>query len=71
MVYGGAEINQPGYQGLAEALAVPETDVRVFGKPVAGPRRRMAVAVATADNVDIARERATEAAAKVKVVELG
>lgn len=71
VVYGGAEINQPGYQGLAEALAVPETDVRVFGKPVAGPRRRMAVAVATADNVDIARERATEAAAKVKVVELG
>ena len=71
VVYGGADIEQPGYEGLAEAMAIPETDVRIFGKPVAGPRRRMGVAVSTADTVDAARERAAEAASKVKVVELG
>lgn len=71
VVYGGADIEQPGYTGLAEAMAIPETDIRIFGKPVAGPRRRMGVAVSTADSVEAARERASEAAAKIKVVELG
>lgn len=71
VVYGGADIEQPGYTGLTEAMAIPETDIRIFGKPVADPRRRMGVAVSTADSVDAARERASEAASKIKVVELG
>ena len=71
VVYGGADIEQPGYTGLAEAMAIPETDIRIFGKPFAGPRRRMGVAVSTAGSVDAARERASEAASKIKVVELG
>lgn len=70
VVYGGDDIEQPGYQGLAEAMSVPETDLRIFGKPNAGPRRRMAVAISTAETVDVARERAGEAASKVKVVDL-
>lgn len=36
----------PVYTGLAEALAEPETDVRIFGKPVTRVYRRMGVALA-------------------------
>ena len=55
----------PRVQGVAEALAVPGTDLRVFGKPEARPGRRMAVAVASADRGAAARERARAAAAAV------
>lgn len=58
-------------EGLAEALSVPGAealDVRVFGKPVTRPRRRMAVALARADSTDAARRIAAEAAAHVAIV---
>ncbi len=57
-----------GFEGVARALAVPETDVRLFGKPSASEFRRMGVAVATAEDVKVARERAREAASRVTVV---
>jgi phosphoribosylglycinamide formyltransferase 2 len=47
---------------------VPGSDIRLFGKPESFQRRRMGVALATADDVDTARARALEAAAKVKPV---
>lgn len=56
------------YEGVAEALAVPSSDLRIFGKPVAHVGRRMGVAVATADDVETARERARTAAGAVRVV---
>lgn len=56
------------YEGVAEALAVPGSDVRIFGKPVAHAGRRMGVAVAAGDDVDTARERARAAAGAVRVV---
>ena len=56
------------YEGVAEALAVPGSDVRIFGKPVAHAGRRMGVAVAAADDVETARERARAAAEAVRVV---
>ncbi|MDU0347291.1 formate-dependent phosphoribosylglycinamide formyltransferase [Actinomyces sp. MRS3W] len=63
--------SEPGagviYQGVAEALAVPGSDVRLFGKPEAHPGRRMGVAVAAADDVETARSRAREAAARITV----
>ncbi|MFP5021377.1 formate-dependent phosphoribosylglycinamide formyltransferase [Pseudonocardia phyllosphaerae] len=68
VVYGGADLTAPAYEGVAEALAVPETDLRLFGKPTAGARRRMGVAVAGAGDVGTARARATEAAGHVRVV---
>ena len=68
VVYGGVEGTDMMYTGVAQALAVPETDVRIFGKPESHVRRRMAVAVSTAENCDAARERATTAAAHIKVV---
>ncbi len=68
VIYGGLDAKGPAYDGLAEALRVPQTDIRLFGKPQAFARRRMGVALATADSVAAARERATRAAALVKPV---
>ena len=65
VIYGGVEAGAMKFPGVAEALAVPETDIRLFGKPESFAKRRMGVVVATADTVDQARERANTAAAKV------
>ena len=55
------------YEGLADALAEPGTDIRIFGKPTSRPYRRMGVALATAGDTDEARRKAREAAAKVRI----
>jgi len=57
----------PAYEGVGTAMAEPETAVRLFGKPEAYAGRRMGVAVATADDVETARDRATAAASAVRV----
>jgi phosphoribosylglycinamide formyltransferase 2 len=58
-------------QGLADALALgsdeAEVDVRIFGKPVTRPYRRMAVALATGETTDAARELAKAAADRVTI----
>jgi phosphoribosylglycinamide formyltransferase 2 len=53
------------FDGVAQALAVPGSDLRLFGKPDAYRKRRMGVALATADTVAEARERAAECAQRV------
>jgi phosphoribosylglycinamide formyltransferase 2 len=57
--------------GVADALALgragAEVDVRIFGKPVTRPYRRMAVALATGGDTDAARALAAEAAGKVTI----
>ncbi|GIP38355.1 phosphoribosylglycinamide formyltransferase 2 [Paenibacillus sp. J31TS4] len=53
--------------GLEQALALPHTQVRVFGKPETKPGRRMAVALSTADTVEEARRLAAEAAAALRI----
>ncbi|MHA2789912.1 formate-dependent phosphoribosylglycinamide formyltransferase [Corynebacterium sp. S7] len=55
------------YTGVAEALAVPETDVRFFGKPTGYPGRRMGVVTSTAETIDEAKARAKEATAQITV----
>lgn len=67
----GTESGVPSYAGLAVALDVPTAQVRVFGKPTSHPGRRLAVALAQADTVELARERARTAAAAVKVTVTG
>ena len=52
------ELNEYTISGLGEALAVPNTQVRVFGKPVTKVGRRVAVALSSADTVEKARENA-------------
>lgn len=54
--------------GLDEALGLPRTQVRVFGKPLSKEGRRMAVALSSADDVETARSRAKQAASLLKVV---
>ena len=68
VIYGGVEARGIAFEGVAEALAVPGSDLRLFGKPESFVRRRMGVAVAAADSVELARERAGEAAGKVRPV---
>jgi phosphoribosylglycinamide formyltransferase 2 len=68
VIYGGMEAQGIAFEGVAEALAVPGADLRLFGKPEAYERRRMGVALARAADVDEARARAREAAGKVTPV---
>ena len=55
------------YSGLAEALAEPGTDIRIFAKPSSRPYRRMGVALATAGTTDEARAKAQAAAHRVHI----
>jgi len=68
VIYGQHDAKAIAFEGVADALRVPGSDIRLFGKPESFERRRMGVALAVADNVDLARQRAKEAAAKVKPV---
>jgi phosphoribosylglycinamide formyltransferase 2 len=68
VIYGGMEEKGIAFEGVADALTVPESDLRLFGKPESFKKRRMGVAVATADNTDDARARAKLAASRVKPV---
>ncbi|STC68906.1 phosphoribosylglycinamide formyltransferase [Corynebacterium pilosum] len=49
------------YRGVADALEIPETNVRFFGKPTGYRGRRMGIVVSTADTIEQARERAEAA----------
>ncbi|MDI6624946.1 MAG: formate-dependent phosphoribosylglycinamide formyltransferase [Brevundimonas sp.] len=68
VIYGGMDATGVAFEGVAEALAVPTADLRLFGKPESYERRRMGVATARGATVEEARERAREAASKVKPV---
>ncbi|MDA8455506.1 formate-dependent phosphoribosylglycinamide formyltransferase [Acidovorax sp. GBBC 3334] len=66
VIYGGMEAQGIAFDGVDEALRVPGTDLRLFGKPESFAKRRMGVAVAFAGSVEVARERAKLAASKVR-----
>lgn len=68
VIYGGMEAQGIAFAGIAEALAVPRSDLRLFGKPESFTKRRMGVAVANGVDTDEARSRAKLAAGKVKPV---
>jgi phosphoribosylglycinamide formyltransferase 2 len=68
VIYGGMEAKGIAFEGVAEALAVPGIDLRLFGKPEAFKKRRMGVALARADSIDVARANAKKAASLVKPV---
>ncbi len=66
VIYGGVDSKNLSFEGVEKALAVPESDIRLFGKPESFERRRMGVALATGKDVDEARARATLASSLVK-----
>jgi phosphoribosylglycinamide formyltransferase 2 len=70
VIYGGLDEAGIGFEGVTEALAVPDSDLRLFGKPESFTKRRMGVALATGRNTDEARERAKLAASKVRPVSI-
>ncbi len=68
VIYGQLEEKGIVFSGVDEALRVPQSDLRLFGKPESFARRRMGVALANGRDTDQARERAKLAAGKVKPV---
>ena len=66
VIYGGVEAQGIAFDGVDEALRVPGTDLRLFGKPESFVKRRMGVALARATDTDTARANAKLAASKVK-----
>lgn len=66
VIYGQHETQNLVFDGVDAALAVPSSDIRLFGKPESFVKRRMGVALATGKDVTEARERAKLAASLVK-----
>jgi phosphoribosylglycinamide formyltransferase 2 len=66
VIYGGVEAAGVVFDGVAEALAVPNSDLRLFGKPESFTKRRMGVALVHDADVEVARRQAKLAAGKVK-----
>lgn len=68
VIYGGLEEKGIAFEGVEKALAIPGTDLRLFGKPESFERRRMGVALARASDTDEARRIAKQAADAVTPV---
>lgn len=70
VIYGQMEEKGISFLGVDEAMRVPESDIRLFGKPEAFKKRRMGVALANGKDTDEARTRAKLAASKVVPVKI-
>jgi phosphoribosylglycinamide formyltransferase 2 len=68
VIYGQHDAKAIAFEGVQQALGIPGTDIRLFGKPESFARRRMGVALARATDADTARKLARDAAALVKPV---
>ena len=68
VIYGAMNATGIAFENIDKALQVPQTDLRLFGKPEAFERRRMGVALAYAEDIEAARRHAKQAAALVKPV---
>lgn len=66
VIYGGVDAQVVAFEGVDAALAVPESDLRLFGKPQSFKKRRMGVALARGADIAEARARAKQAAAAVR-----
>ena len=66
VIYGGVDSAAIVFDGVDEALRVPHSELRLFGKPESFVKRRLGVALARAADVDAARSNAKLAASKVK-----
>lgn len=66
VIYGGVDASGIAFDGVDEALRVPNSDIRLFGKPESFVKRRMGVALVHDADVETARTQAKLAASKVK-----
>lgn len=69
VIYGKLEQLAIAYSGIEKAMQVPNSDIRLFGKPESFPRRRMGITLATGNDTDEARSRAKQAASLVIPIE--
>ncbi|HUW99022.1 MAG TPA: hypothetical protein VMV40_09325 [Acidiferrobacter sp.] len=69
VIYGGRDAAGVRFAKVAEALRIPGTKLRLFGKPESFVRRRMGVALAIGPDLDTARRCARECAGRVEVLE--
>lgn len=67
VIYGGVDTGGVTFHQVAQALAEPGTDIRLFGKPESYVKRRMGVALAAAIDVDAARDKAKRVSSTVIV----
>lgn len=65
VIYGGVDADGVVFDGVDDALRVPRSDIRLFGKPESFVKRRMGVALAYDEDLDTARRNAVEAARRV------
>jgi phosphoribosylglycinamide formyltransferase 2 len=66
VIYGGVDAKGIAFDGVAHALQVQGSELRLFGKPESFVKRRMGVALAHAADVETARRNAKEAASRVQ-----
>jgi len=66
VVYGGVDAQAMVFDGVADALRVPHSELRLFGKPESFVKRRMGVALVHDADVEVARSQAKLAASRVK-----
>jgi len=70
VIYGNMDEQGIAYDNVEKALALPQTDLRLFGKPEAFTRRRMGVALSYADDTESARKQAKKCASLVTPVKI-
>ena len=68
VIYGGHDAQAMRFEGVAEALSITDTDLRLFGKPESFVKRRMGVALAHAATTNEARTKAKACAAAIRPV---
>jgi phosphoribosylglycinamide formyltransferase 2 len=66
VIYGGVDAGALAFDSVDEALKIPGSELRLFGKPQSFVKRRMGVALARATTTDEARQRAKACAGAVK-----
>jgi phosphoribosylglycinamide formyltransferase 2 len=65
VIYGQLEAKGIAFSGVVDALNVPQSDIRLFGKPESFKRRRMGVVLTNGTDTNQARERAKLAVSRV------
>jgi len=68
VIYGGLKARGVAFEGVAEALRIPNTEIRLFGKPESFEHRRLGVALARGDGITEASKAAQQAAGLVRPI---
>ena len=67
VILGEGNSDSPAFDNVAEALAEPDTSIRLFGKAEVRGERRLGVALTLGDTIEEARSKAAAAASTVNV----